>query len=255
MIYLEEIVLTTGIDIPFFEARAVIHQPTIKEIAYLGEKKFFLGCELLTFSKDSLSEEDKMGLEDKTNFDIILSILREKGNVISINNGAAARGVLRLLFPTCEVYVGEDSIILKELDPETAQFPEHVLDNSNFIKFQMLIKEIFQLKTNTEKTYNPQGDLAKKIADKLNRGKQKLAELNAKNELTKVSILSRYASILATGMHVDINVFSNYTVFQLYDQFNRFALEEENDTFIRARLAGAKDVEQPPYWKKDLYED
>lgn len=254
MILLEEIVLITGIDIPFFEARAVIHQPTLKEIAYLGEKKFFLGCELLTFSKDSLSEEDKVDLKDKTNFDIILSILREKGNIISVNNGMAARGLLRLLFPTCEVYVGEDSIILRELDPETAQFPEHVLDNSNFDKFQKLIKEIFQLKT-TEKTYNPQGDLAKKIADKLNRGKQRLAELNARNELTKVSILSRYASILAVGMQKDINVFSNYTVFQLYDEFNRFELYEQNDTFIRARLAGAKDVEQPPYWKKDLYED
>lgn len=44
--------------------------------------------------------------------------------------------------------------------------------------------------------YNPQGELAKKIADKLKRGKQKVQEQSGSK---KVSILSRYASIIATG--------------------------------------------------------
>ena len=41
-------------DVPFVEANLIIHQPTIKEIAYIGEEVFFTGCQLLNFSKDDL---------------------------------------------------------------------------------------------------------------------------------------------------------------------------------------------------------
>jgi hypothetical protein len=33
---INKIMLETGIDIPFEEAQLIIHQPTIKEIAYIG---------------------------------------------------------------------------------------------------------------------------------------------------------------------------------------------------------------------------
>ena len=35
--------LMTGIDIPVPELQTVIHQPTIKEISYMGEQDFFVG--------------------------------------------------------------------------------------------------------------------------------------------------------------------------------------------------------------------
>jgi hypothetical protein len=39
-----ELLYLSGNDIPFIEAKVIIHQPTIKEIAYIGEKSFFTGC-------------------------------------------------------------------------------------------------------------------------------------------------------------------------------------------------------------------
>ena len=40
---LEKIILQSNNDIPFIEAQLIIHQPTIQEIALIGEKAFFLG--------------------------------------------------------------------------------------------------------------------------------------------------------------------------------------------------------------------
>ena len=37
---LDSLLLLSGNDIPFLEAQIVIHQPTIKEIAYIGEEAF-----------------------------------------------------------------------------------------------------------------------------------------------------------------------------------------------------------------------
>jgi hypothetical protein len=48
---LNKLLLISGNDIPFVEAGISIHQPTLKEIAYIGEEAFFSGCEFLNFSK------------------------------------------------------------------------------------------------------------------------------------------------------------------------------------------------------------
>ena len=75
---INDLILLSGNDIPFELARTVIHQPTIKEIAFIGEDAFFAGCDFLKFSKDKLKEEDKIHLEKLTNFDILMSIVTAK---------------------------------------------------------------------------------------------------------------------------------------------------------------------------------
>ena len=42
-----DLLLLSGNDIPFYGAQVSIHQPTIKEIAYIGEEAFYTGCEFL----------------------------------------------------------------------------------------------------------------------------------------------------------------------------------------------------------------
>ena len=39
---LNDLLLLSGNDIPFIEAQVNIHQPSIKEIAYIGEESFFI---------------------------------------------------------------------------------------------------------------------------------------------------------------------------------------------------------------------
>ena len=46
--------LDSGMDIPFPEARVTIHPPKCKEICLIGQESFYMGCELLNFSKDNI---------------------------------------------------------------------------------------------------------------------------------------------------------------------------------------------------------
>ena len=44
----------------------------------IGEESFFAGCQFLNFNKFQLSEKDRVGLEDKSDFNILMSIMCEK---------------------------------------------------------------------------------------------------------------------------------------------------------------------------------
>ena len=73
-----DLMLLSGIDIPFPQAQIVIHQPTIKEIGLIGEESFYSGCGALNFSKNSLSSEDRIALKDFTDFEILMSMINNK---------------------------------------------------------------------------------------------------------------------------------------------------------------------------------
>ena len=88
----------SGQPVPVPSCNIIVSQPTIKEIAYIGEEAFFTGCELINFSKNILPEQDKVNLEDKTNFDILIAILRERNAVMQRNRNCVEM-VLALIFP------------------------------------------------------------------------------------------------------------------------------------------------------------
>ena len=74
---MDRLLLLSGNDIPLMGVGLQLHPPKLKEIAYLGETKFFSGLELLKFSKKSL-KMDKNQLEVLTDFDIIMKIMEDK---------------------------------------------------------------------------------------------------------------------------------------------------------------------------------
>ena len=53
--------LMAGSDIPIPECRLILHQPSIKEISYLGEDDFFIGVQCLCLHK-SMFVKDKDAL-------------------------------------------------------------------------------------------------------------------------------------------------------------------------------------------------
>ncbi len=235
-------------DIPFLEAQVIIHQPTIKEIAYIGEEIFFTGCELINFSKNILSEQDKLNLENKTNFDILIAILNEHNAVMQRNKNCIEM-VLSLIFPLYSIKIKSNAIVLKKEGEE-----EHIINNKNFESFKSIFNTMFVFKKDENKAaYNPKGELAKKIAEKLNKRHQKLSELKDEKE-KKIDILSRYISILAVGENKDINSLLQYSVYQLFDEFERYRLKSEYDMYINAKMAGAKDLKEIENWMKDIHE-
>ena len=96
--------------------------------------------------------------------------------------------------------------------------------------------------------------MAKRIADKFKKRQEQLNKLaqEALGDGKRIAILSRYASILAVGLQKDYNDLMQYTVYQLYDEFQRFQLKVQWDAYIQAKMAGAKDLEEVDNWMIDL---
>ena len=247
---INDLTLLSGADIPFIEGTITIHQPTLYEIAMLGEDRFFTGCEMLKFSKDILISEDKINLENYSDFNILMSILNDKSG--SLNNSiSCALMVLNLIFPQYTIQIETSKISFYE---EGALLPSGSLNEDNFGAFKKIIIQMFCLeKTSSAQEYNAQGDLAKQIAEKFKKRKQQLAELKPSSH-KKIAIFSRYISILTVGEHKDMNSFMRYTVYQLFDEFQRYELKVAYDTFMKVRLAGATDTKEPEDWMKDIHD-
>ncbi|AXF52482.1 MAG: hypothetical protein [Caudoviricetes sp.] len=241
--------LATGIDVPFPELRMNIHQPSMKEISFIGEETFFLGCEILNFSKDKfLNDEDKNNLEDKSNFQVFMTILKGQ-NPNAQKSKICAMMVLSLIFPEYRISFQKNHIAFtKEGESDT-----HSLSDDNFEKFKEIIVSIFCLKKSNNEglNYNPGNDAARKIAERFRKNRAKIAEM--KGESKKVSILSRYISILVIGQHKSFESFLNYTVYQLFDEFERYELKENYDWILKAKMAGAKDLDEVDNWMKELH--
>lgn len=242
---INDLLLLSGNDIPFIPAQITIHQPTLKEIAYLGEETFFTGVQLLKFSKNILSEEDKVHLENKSNFDILIAILREQ-NAVMQKNRNCVQMVLALIFPDYQITFEEKCIKIKK------EKEEHKIDNSNYEEFKSIISSIFSFGKGeaSNSDFNPSGDLAKKIADKLKHRHQHLAEMKPAQ---KIDILSRYVSILSVGQKKDMNALFNYTIYQLFDEFKRYELKVGHDIYVQAKMAGAKDLKEVEDWMQDIH--
>ena len=77
--------LMTGIDIPIPELQATLHQPTIKEISFIGEKDFLVGIQCLTIEKTMLIQEEAL-LEQTSNFEILMTLLTDKATKEAIES-------------------------------------------------------------------------------------------------------------------------------------------------------------------------
>ena len=244
-----ELLLLSGNDIPFIEGSLTIHAPTIKEIAYIGEEAFFSGCELLKFSKQKLPTEDILRLEQYSDFHILMSIINDKSGSLG-QSISYAQQVLMLLFPTYNIHYLPEIIAFSPMGEDALNITG-AITTDNFEAFKSILHNMFCLNNKDVVEYNTEGEMAKRIAEKFKKRNQKLAEL--KQKPNKVAVLSRYVSILAVGEHKDMNEFMNYTVYQLFDEFRRFELKSAFDAHFKARLAGAKDLQDPKDWMQDIH--
>ena len=240
---LDPLLLFSGNDIPFTSSGVTIHHPTIKEIAYLGEDTFFTGYQMLIISKNILSQEDKVNLETLTNFDILIAILEER-NAVMQKNRNCIQMVLMLLFPEYEITFTKKAIILKKENEESS------LNSNNFEEFQDILKQMFSFgDTNgVPQDFNPDGPMAARIAEKLKKRHQVLAE---KNPNDNFDIIGRYVSVISTGLSIDINSVMNYTIYQLFDQIKRYELKTSYDLYVKGKFA--QDTKEPEDWMKSVH--
>lgn len=242
---IDSLLLLSGNDIPFVELGLSIHNPTLKEIALMGEENFFTGYQMLCVSKNLLTVEDKINLDDITNFDILIAILKER-NAVMQKNKYCVEMLLAILFQDCEIAFKDKEISL------TYKEEVHTLNSSNFDNFQTILKKMFNTGDESDSSNpNPAGQYSKKIAEKLRKRHQKLAELKPNDQPS--GVLNRYISVLAIGLSLSINEVMNFTMYQLFDQIQRYELKIGYDIHIQAKMAGASDLKDPEDWMKDIH--
>ena len=235
--------LICGTDYPVPECQLVIHQPRIKEIALIGESDFFSGIQCLCLNK-SMFVKDESLLGDTNNFQIFMTIMQEKE---AADKKFAVQQVCTLLFPNHKVMFTPRSVLLSG---ETGSI---MIDETNFEYLQQALTNICCLKTGPmdQQSFNPANNKAREIAEKLMRGRQRVAAQKGENN---ISIFSQYLSILTVGLHsMSLQDTMDLTMFQLYDLVERYMLYINWDMDVRCRLAGGKPENTPDNWMKNIH--
>ena len=235
--------LMCGIDYPVPECQLVIHQPKISEIAYIGEADFFTGIQCLCLNK-SMFVKDESLLANTNNFQILMTIMSEKETA---DKKFAVQQVCTLLFPKYKVLMTPRTVLLN------GEGSSIQIDEQNFEYLQEAITNICCLKTGPmdQHSFNPANQKAREIAEKLMRGRQRVA---AEKGTNNTSIFSQYLSMLTVGLgSMSLQDTMNLTMFQLYDLVERYMLYINWDMDVRCRLAGGKPEGQPDNWMKNIH--
>ena len=195
--------LIAGTDLPVPECQLAIHQPTIRELSYIGEETFRIGAQYLCVNKNMLTE-DESDLLNQSNFQIFMTIMAspeakdKKDQVLEL---------LKLLLPNHNCMLTPRSILCSS---GGATF---MIDDSNFEPFQEAISEVFCLRSgmNDQQTFNPQSEKAKEIAKKIAEDEKKTlqdVEKTAKDTFKKV--FEAYVELLNDIKNVQSAVSGDY---------------------------------------------
>lgn len=233
--------LMTGIDIPIEECSLILHQPTIREIAFLGEKEFFSGIQCLCVKKSMITQDETV-LSQTSNFQIFMTIMSEKEAADKKRN---VMDVLKLIFPQYQIILMPRALVFNH-----EQFTISI-DESNFEILQSVLTKVFCLDKGSDENYNPGSKKAQEIAKKLMAGRKKVAELNGTADQ---SVFTQYLSILTIGLNsMSLQDLIELTMFQLFDLVERYMLYVNWDIDVRSRLAGGKPDSKPDNWMKILH--
>ena len=246
---INKVLLMSGTDIPFVGAQTVIHQPRLWELGLIGgETKFLYGGQFLLFDKKSLIDQGESDLDDKSNFYIFMAIMNNSESSI---HKEGAKGLLTLLFPDSTILFQEDKILLQNKNNNYTTS----INEENFDEFQNIIRSMFfsDGEDEKDKTYDPADKIAEKIANKIKQGKNKKAKSKNLDEDEEKDYYMQYVSILSIGVQKDINLLMNYTVYQIKSEFRRFQAKYSFDINLKARLAGAQDLEEVKDWMTEIH--
>lgn len=237
--------LMCGIDIPIPELQLILHQPKVHEIALIGEQEFFAGVQTLCVSKNLLNIKDKSILDNTNNFQIFMMIMGDKGQA---EKKQAVQSVMTLLFPNYKTMFTPRSLVLM------GDGVSITLDENNFEILQQVVIKVCCLYSGgvNEETYNPADAKAEEIAQKLMRGRQRVAEQKGGGQ--SVSVFSQYISSLTIGLQsMSLQDLMNLTMYQLFDLIERYQLYIKWDLDVRSRLAGGKPDSEPENWMKNIH--
>jgi hypothetical protein len=156
----------------------------------------------------------------------------------SITNDEFATNVTLFFTITCRNQVKIDkhkrliTVILD--DTKTAN-----ITSDNFLCIQQIIKQRNGIEDIDEEMDNPSNAMARQILEKRKKARQRLQRAKSKEQGTSNLSIVDLVSILASGLHLQIEQILNYDMYQFNNQFNRLRIFKDYEVNIRALLAGA----------------
>lgn len=239
----------TGCDILIPDCNIAVKQPTVKTILQIGEGDFFSAVNFIAQTKNMLmsiqAEEPNMPLLSELQL-FLMIYHREPHTRIQLDQ------FFELVFPQYGVKVTENCIEFRALENDRVRIKGRITP-FNYEPFQTVLKELFLPYNNSKDDYNPVNAKAAEIAEKLKKGKQKIAE--QRNEVDN-SLFGSYISILSIGLAMDINTLMECTPFQLYDMFMRYNRKTAEDRYFKLctiPFADSSKLEAPDSWVSNLY--
>jgi len=255
---IDKLTLVAGADIPVLELKANIHQPTIREIAVLGEEKFYIGMGLFSINAKSVIkglsisipedrieefESVKNAISTLSDFELLLQVLNEESEALS-----SFEMVLSIVLPNYTFSI-EERIILGFNRKDSKQ--SIVITEENYPALKEALDVALCLKSVKKEEFNTIDERAKAIADKIKKARERVRIAKGEN-LEKTYILANYISSLGIGSNA-LNIINavDLTVYQLFNQMERYGLYTQNEYSVKAAMAGAKGVEMID-WLKNI---
>ena len=231
----------TGIDIPIPECQLIMHQPTLKEISYIGEEAYFRGAQYLCLNSSMYKDLVQEGFI--SNFAVFMMVILDETQKEKKQD---VKEVLTLLFPSYQIIFTPRSILFNR------EGENLIIDEGNFEDLQKVLRQVFCLSNAAQDAFNPANEAAKAIADKLMKARQRVAA--EKNKGNNGSIFAQYLSVLTVGLSsMSLFELMDLTPFQLYDLVERYMLYVNWDLDIRSRLAGGSSESKPDNWMKIIH--
>ena len=228
----------SGMPVPIPDCNIILTQPKIKDIVSFGEDDFLNSFTIFT-TPEIILEQVREGnplLESFSDFQLLLVMIEESEEFNSL-----LLGFLEFVFPDYEIQLTDSSIEFY-ITQDEQKIMIGMVNPFNFEGFQKILSDVFGIpkKDSDKPDYNPANEAAAEIAKKLMKGRKNAAK--AKGDDKPQSLFARYASVLSIGLQVDINIFFDYTPFQLYDAFLRYFDKKASDEYFKVATTPLMDV-------------
>lgn len=231
------------------DCNIILTQPSVRDVVMFGEDEFLVITNIFAHP-DNLTKEVKEGNSELviiSDFQLLMMIFKNEAVIKS-----SVDKLFELIFPNYIIEFTDASIDFFIQEEDKKRLCGRVT-SFNFENLSNIINDLFEPQNENEKEYNPANAKAAEIAAKIKRGREKVAKQS--NEGAQ-SLFGRYTSILAIGMQMDVNIFYNYTPFQLYDAFNRYFAKVSSDFYAKVATTPLMDtskMEEPEEWFRVLY--
>ena len=255
-----------GVDVPIPELKVSFHQPTLKEIALVGEDNFFRAVQLFkSCDPEKFREIMINGLEGeelvkqehviRTNYTTPWSIFRfQVGSDIIVES--SLKMFLLLAFPRLvNITLLQQPSIIQLSFKEDEKTRVEMLNENNFEALQRTVNFLFDTETEDDKKsgLNPIGEQAERIAEKIRLAQEKRNQSSDNGvDSANTSVIGTMASILASSDGISLQEVLDLTFPQLIIQMNRTTLLRSYSTQITLGAFGGLDVDDIVEWQKNL---